>query len=237
MKIIKQKKIILCTIGFIIIVMSLFCELSVLAISETPLEIIRETTEVLRDMDIALDSGMFRSVLKKAKGVAIFPSLTEVALLGVGGFKGKGIVLRRDFETGNWYGPAFLEISALGVGAKIGIQNVDLVLVINDSDGLDAFMKKTFKFGGTLAWTVGPVGRSVSAEIDSDLKAPIFSYSITRGLYFDAGSLQGSTIKANSSANEKFWGENISNRTILEERIVNNRDVLKICNYIENLGD
>lgn len=237
MKIIKQKKIILCTIGFIIIVMSLFCELSVLAISETPLEIIRETTEVLRDMDIALDSGMFRSVLKKAKGVAIFPSLTEVALLGVGGFKGKGIVLRRDFETGNWYGPAFLEISALGVGAKIGIQNVDLVLVINDSDGLDAFMKKTFKFGGTLAWTVGPVGRSVSAEIDSDLKAPIFSYSITRGLYFDAGSLQGSTIKANSSANEKFWGEDISNRTILEERIVNNRDVLKICNYIENLGD
>ena len=209
MKIIKQKKIILCTIGFIIIVMSLFCELSVLAISETPLEIIRETTEVLRDMDIALDSGMFRSVLKKAKGVAIFPSLTEVALLGVGGFKGKGIVLRRDFETGNWYGPAFLEISALGVGAKIGIQNVDLVLVINDSDGLDAFMKKTFKFGGTLAWTVGPVGRSVSAEIDSDLKAPIFSYSITRGLYFDAGSLQDRLLKQIVRQMRNF-GEKIS---------------------------
>ena len=39
-----------------------------LAASETPLEIIRETAEVLEDMDISLDSGMFRSVLKKLKG-------------------------------------------------------------------------------------------------------------------------------------------------------------------------
>ena len=208
-----------------------------LAASETPHEIIIETTEALKDMDIALDSGMFRSVLKKAKGVAIFPSLTEIALLGVGGFSGNGLVLRRDFETGNWYGPAFLKINALGVGAKIGIQNVDLLLVINNSDGLDAFMKKTFKFGGTLAWTVGPIGRSVSAEVDSDLKAPIFSYSITKGLYFDAGSLQGSTIKAFTTANKNFWGEDLSNRTILETRVVNNKDVLRLCDYIESIGD
>jgi len=210
---------------------------AILAASETPHEIIKETTEALKDMDIALDSGMFKSVLKRAKGVAIFPSLTEIALLGVGGFSGEGLVLRRDFETGIWYGPAFLKISALGVGAKIGIQNVDLLLVINDSDGLDAFMKKTFKFGGTLAWTVGPLGRSVSAEIDSDLTAPIFSYSITKGLYFDAGSLQGSTIKAYTAANKTFWGEELSNRTILEEMVVNNQDVLKLCDYIENISD
>jgi lipid-binding SYLF domain-containing protein len=232
-----QKNIPLLILSFILMIMFLATEIAVFAASEEPLEIIRETAEVLEEMDNALDSGMFRSVLKRAKGVAIFPSLTEIALLGVGGFRGNGLVLRKDFETGNWYGPAFLKISALGVGAKIGIQNVDLVLVINDSDGLEAFMKKTFKFGGTLAWTVGPIGRSVSAEVDSDLTAPIFSYSITKGLYFDAGSLQGSTIKDYDSANENFWGVTISNRTILNERIVNNRDVLKICDYIEKLGD
>jgi len=231
------ENILLSAILFILMMMFLPSEFTVFAASETPLEIIRETAEVLEEMDNALDSGMFRSVLKKAKGVAIFPSLTEIALLGVGGFRGNGLVLRKDFETGNWYGPAFLKISALGVGAKIGIQNVDLVLVINDSDGLEAFMKKTFKFGGTLAWTVGPLGRSVSAEVDSDLTAPIFSYSITKGLYFDAGSLQGSTIKGYDSANEKFWGGVISNRTILEEMVVNNQDILKLCDYIENISD
>ncbi len=231
------RKVIFILTLFLLLPLFLPNESITFAASETPLEIIRETTEALEDMDIALDSGLFRSVFRKAQRVAIFPSLTEIALLGVGGFSGYGLVLRKDFETGNWFGPAFLKISALGVGAKIGIQNVDLLLVINDSAGLDAFMKRTFKFGGTLAWTVGPLGRSVSAEIDSDLTAPIFSYSITKGLYFDAGSLQGSTIKAHTTANKQFWGKELSNRTILEERAVNNKDVLKLCDYIDNIGE
>lgn len=222
---------------FLLILVSLSPEYITLAAPETPLEIIRDTTEALKDMDIALDSGMFRSVLRRAKGIAIFPSITEVAVLGVGGLSGTGLVLRRDYETGAWYGPAFLKISTFGIGAKVGIQTVDLLLVINDLKGLEAFTKKTFKFGGTLAWTVGPIGRSVSAEVDSKFKSAIYSYSITRGLYFDAGSLQGSTIKAYSSANKKFWGEELTNRTILEERRVTNNEVLKLCSYIDNIGD
>ena len=214
----------------------LFCESAIFASPETPLELIMDSIDVLEEMDSSLDSGMFRSVLSKAKGVAIFPSLTEVALLGVGGFRGNGLVLRRDTATSTWYGPAFLKISSLGIGARVGIQSIDLVLVINDSSGLEAFMKKTFKLGGTLAITVGPIGRSVSAEIDTDLAAPIYSYSITKGLYFDAGSFQGSTIKDFSTANESFWGVGLSNRTILEQKIVNNSDVLKLCDFIENIG-
>lgn len=215
----------------------LFCELAVFAASETPSEIISDTKEALIDMDIALDSGVFRSVLRKAKGVAIFPSLTEVAVFGLGGQGGKGIVLRKDRETGKWYGPAFLKVSAFGIGARAGIQSIDLLLVINSTSGLEAFMEKSFKFGGTLAWTLGPIGRSVSAEIDSESGSPIYSYSITKGLYFDAGSLQGSTIKEYSTGNKKFWGEELSNRTILETKVVSNPEVLKICNYIDNLGD
>lgn len=232
----KIKKIISFTI-LVLLFLPLIPESITFAAPETPLEIIRETTEALKDMDTALDSGMFRSVLRRARGVAIFPSITEVAVLGIGGLSGTGLVLRRDYETGAWYGPAFLKISTFGIGAKVGIQTVDLLLVINDSSGLEAFMKKTFKFGGTLAWTVGPIGRSVSAEVDSKFKSAIYSYSITRGLYFDAGSLQGSTIKAHSSANKRFWGEELTNRTILEERRVTNNEVLKLCNYIDNIGD
>lgn len=231
-----RRKIFLFVSIFLLVSIFLIHQLIIFASSESSLEIIREALEVLEDMDISLDSGLFRSVLRRAKGIAIFPSLTEVAVFGIGGLRGNGLVLRRDYETGNWYGPAFLKISTLGLGARMGIQSIDLILVINDSDGLEAFMEKTFKFGGTIAWTVGPIGRSASAEIDSEFNAPIYSYSMTRGLYFDAGSLQGSTIKDYSSANEKFWGEDISNRIILETRIVKNKDVLKICNFIENIG-
>ena len=232
-----QRKIILFTTAFLLLSMFLSPESITLAASESPSEIISDTTEALIDMDIALDSGVFRSVLRRAKGVAIFPSLTEVAVFGLGGSGGKGIVLRKDRETGKWYGPAFLKMNAFGIGARAGIQSIDLLLVINDNRGLEAFMKKSFKFGGTLAWTLGPIGRSVSAEIDSKSGSAIYSYSVTRGLYFDAGSLEGSSIKEYSSGNRKFWGEELSNRTILETKLVTNQSVLKICNYIDNLGD
>ena len=224
----------------LIIVLSLFLfsqELIICAAQATPSEIINETIKALDEMSSSLDSGLFKGLLKRAEGIAIFPSITEVAILGIGGQKGDGLVLRKDNETGVWHGPAFLKIKSAGIGFKMGIQSIDLVLVINNRQGLDAFMENSFKFGGTLAWTVGPIGRSVSAEIDSDFNAPIYSYSITKGLYFDAGSLQGSTIKENSDANETFYGESISNRTILETKISKNAEFLKLLALIQEISE
>ena len=202
----------------------------------TSTEIISDTIKALEEMSSSLDSEIFKGLLKRAKGIAIFPSMTEVAIFGIGGQKGDGLVLRKDNETGIWYGPAFLKTNSGGIGIRMGIQPIDLILVINNRQGLDAFMEDSFKFGGTLAWTVGPIGRSVSAEIDSDFNAPIYSYSITKGLYFDAGSLQGSTIKENSEANETFYGESISNRTILETKISKNAESLKLLALIKEIS-
>lgn len=234
---ISRRKIYLSLIILLSLLLFLSQEMVIFASSDNPSEIIIEAIEVLEEMVDSVDSGIFRSLLKRAKGIAIFPSITEVAVFGVGGLKGNGLVLRKDYETGNWYGPAFLKTSSGGIGARMGIQSVDLILVINDTEGLEAFMKKSFKFGGTLAWTAGPLGRSVSAEISSDFDAPIYSYSITKGLYFDAGSLQGSTIKAYSSANKKFYGEEISNKTILETKSSKNKEVLKLIALIEEISE
>ncbi len=226
---------------FLIVVLSLLLffsqELIICAAQAMPSEIINETIKALEEMSSSLDSGLFKGLLKRAEGIAIFPSITEVAIFGIGGQKGDGLVLRRDNKTGVWHGPAFLKIKSAGIGLKMGIQSIDLILVINNRQGVEAFMKNTFKFGGTLAWTVGPIGRSVSAEIDSDFNAPIYSYSITKGLYFDAGSLQGSTIKENNDANETFYGESISNRTILETKISKNAEFLKLLALIEKISE
>lgn len=225
---------------FLIVVLSLLLffsqELIICAARATPSEIINDTIKALEEMSSSPDSGIFKGLLKRAEGIAIFPSITEVAIFGIGGQKGDGLVLRKDNETGVWYGPAFLKTKSGGIGARMGIQSIDLILVINNRQGLNAFMENSFKFGGTLAWTVGPIGRSVSAEIDSDFNAPIYSYSITKGLYFDAGSLQGSTIKENSDANETFYGESISNRTILETKISKNAEFLKLLALIKEIN-
>jgi len=224
---------------FLIVVLSLLIFSQEFIIGDaraTSSEIINETIKALEEMSSSPDSGIFKGLLKRAEGIAIFPSITEIAIFGIGVQKGDGLVLRKDSKTGRWYGPAFLKIKSGGIGARMGIQSIDLFLVINNKQGLEAFMEDSFKFGGTLAWTVGPIGRSVSAEIDSDFNAPIYSYSITKGLYFDAGSLQGSTIKENSDANRTLYGEDISNRTILETKISKNAEALKLLDLIKKIS-
>ena len=226
-------------IVFLIVVLSLLIFSQEFIIGDaraTSSEIINETIKALEEMSSSPDSGIFKGLLKRAEGIAIFPSITEIAIFGIGVQKGDGLVLRKDSKTGRWYGPAFLKIKSGGIGARMGIQSIDLFLVINNKQGLEAFMEDSFKFGGTLAWTVGPIGRSVSAEIDSDFNAPIYSYSITKGLYFDAGSLQGSTIKENSDANKTLYGEDISNRTILETKISKNAEALKLLDLIKKIS-
>ena len=226
-------------IVFLIVVLSLLIFSQEFIIGDaraTSSEIINETIKALEEMSSSPDSGIFKGLLKRAEGIAIFPSITEIAIFGIGVQKGDGLVLRKDSKTGRWYGPAFLTIKSGGIGARMGIKSIDLFLVINNKQGLEAFMEDSFKFGGTLAWTVGPIGRSVSAEIDSDFNAPIYSYSITKGLYFDAGSLQGSTIKENGDANKTLYGEDISNRTILETKISKNAEALKLLDLIKKIS-
>ena len=222
----------------LIIVLSLllfFQGIIVYAAQARPTKIINEAIEALEEMSSAEDSGAFKGLLEEAEGIAIFPSVVKVAIFGLGGLKGDGIIIRKDNQTNTWYGPAFIKIKSASIGVQIGFQSIALVLVITNRQGLEGFMKDNFTFGGTASITAGPIGRSLSADTDFELKASIYSYSISKGLYYGA-SLQGSTIRENSDANETFYGTYISNRTILETKISKNAEFLKLLALIKEIS-
>lgn len=201
--------------------------------SEKPSEIIDQAIEVLKEMAEAEDSGAFAVLLGKAKGVAIFPSITRIGL-GIGGQFGKGIIFRKD-STGIWYGPAFIEIKSLSLGPQMGIQSVALVLVISNERGMEGFLENNLTLGGNISIAVGPLGRSLSADTDLKMEAAIYSYSIAKGAYVGA-SFQGSTITEDKEMNELFYGKEISHKNILENKISLNPDVLKLLLYLRKLG-
>jgi lipid-binding SYLF domain-containing protein len=51
----------------------------------------------------------------------------------------------------------------------------------------------------------GPVGREASAQTDIKMRAQILSYSRARGI-FAGVTLNGSTIRQDRDANERFYG-------------------------------
>ncbi|MGE5528300.1 MAG: lipid-binding SYLF domain-containing protein [Patescibacteria group bacterium] len=166
---------------------------------ETVEDAARTLAEMSQQDDVA---GMARLV-RRAVGVAIFPKVIKAGLV-LGGRHGDGLALRHGAD-GSWYGPCFLEISGMSIGAQIGVQSTALVLVVTNERGMRIFNGDKVTLGGEFAVAAGPVGRQAQAATDTDLTASIYSYSMSRGL-FAGFSLEGAKIDDEPDANEAYWG-------------------------------
>src|SRR6185436_3332739 len=143
---------------------------------------LREASTVLDEIMGAPDKAIPANVLERAQGIAVFPGLLKGGL-GVGAQRGHGILSVRDKKSGGWSDPAFLTITGGSFGAQIGLQEIDLVLVINNQRGLEQLVKNQFKVGADAGVAAGPVGRDASASTDIQMRAQILSYSRSRGLF------------------------------------------------------
>src|SRR5262245_49470795 len=166
---------------------------------------IRDSIVVLSELIGAADKEIPKSVLQNAQGVAVFPSLLKGGFI-IGGQRGHGVISARKGKTGGeWSSPAFLTITGGSFGMQIGGQAVDLVLIINNQRGLEQLVGNQFKIGADASVAAGPVGRDAGVATDIQMRAQIYSYSRTRGVF--AGiTVNGSTISQDRDANERFYG-------------------------------
>lgn len=191
----------------ILLIVSAFAlSLTVVTAQETSEDEVRRITEsaaVLDEIMAAGDKAIPGAILEKALGIAVFPSLIKGGMF-LGGQRGHGVLSVRD-AAGAWSSPAFLTITGGSVGAQIGLHFIDLVLVINDRRGLEQLVKNQFKLGAEAGVAAGPVGREATAQTDIQMRARILGYSRARGL-FAGVTLNGSTIREDRDANERFYG-------------------------------
>ena len=172
---------------------------------------VRDATTVFGEIMGAEDKAIPRSILGKAEAVAIFPDTVKVGFV-VGGTRGRGILSVRS-ATG-WSAPAFMTLTGGSFGLQIGGQAADIVLVVNDRRGLENLVRNQFKIGADASVAAGPVGRDAQAATDIQLRAQILSYSRARGL-FAGVTINGSTIRQDVDANERFYGRRLETKQIV----------------------
>ncbi len=190
------------------------------AFALTPQERITSSTNTLHEISDQEDVETMAYLVKNSHGVVIIPNFYKAAI-GVGGSYGEGLVLRHNPATNRWYGPSFMNITGASYGLQIGVQSTALLLVITNEAGMKHFYGDTVKLGANVDVAAGPVGRSAGAATDINLKASIYSYSISKGLF--AGlSLGGSVMSTDVEANTSFWGSKSNSRTILKKRASSN---------------
>jgi lipid-binding SYLF domain-containing protein len=174
---------------------------------------VRDAATVFGEIMSAEDKSIPGAILGKATGIAIFPSTIKAGLV-VGGMRGRGILSARG--ANGWSAPAFLTLTGGSFGLQIGGQAADIILVINGQRGLENLVSNQFKIGADAALAAGPVGRDAQAATDIQLRAQILSYSRARGL-FAGVTINGSTIRQDVDANERFYGKRLTTKQIVFE--------------------
>ncbi|MBQ9904722.1 MAG: lipid-binding SYLF domain-containing protein [Synergistaceae bacterium] len=200
------KKIIALTLSLVLIAGTSFAD-------TTPDSIIKGAISMLEEISSEGDVSTMADTVKTSHAIAIVPSMVKAGFI-IGGEYGEGLILRH--ENGKWYGPSFYNIGGGSFGLQIGAQSVALLLAVINERGVGAFTGSKTKLGGDIGIAAGPVGRRAEAATDAQVKASIYSYSMSKGLF--AGlSLEGSVISISVKRNNEYWGGKVSAKEALQK--------------------
>ena len=101
---------------------------------------------------------------------------------------------------------------------QIGVEGVDLVMIIQNDKGMQRLLESKFQVGGDASAAAGPVGRHASADTDWKLDAEILTYSRAKGAF--AGiSLDGSAIRRDDDSMKAIYGPDVTTRAVLTGKV------------------
>lgn len=178
-------------------------------------ERLEKSTDVLNHLTSAPDKGIPEEVLASAKCIAVVPNLVKGGFI-LGGKHGRGVVTCRTAD--GWSAPAFISIGGGSAGLQIGVEGVDLIMVIMNNKGMEQLLSSKFQLSGEGSAAAGPVGRHASAGTDWKMDAEVLTYSHARGVF--AGlTLEGAVIEQDSDSTRSVYGRDVSFQSVLRGKV------------------
>jgi lipid-binding SYLF domain-containing protein len=162
--------------------------------------------EVLRQVMATPDRGIPEEVLDHAKCIAVVPHLVKGGFI-FGAEGGRGVATCR--TNHGWSAPAFFDVEGGSWGLQIGVEGIDLVMIIQNDHGMQQLLGSKFQIGADASAAAGPVGRHASADTDWKMNAEILTYSRAKGIF--AGlTLNGAAVHRDDDAMKAFYGPNVT---------------------------
>jgi SH3 domain-containing YSC84-like protein 1 len=185
---------------------------------------------VLRDQE---NGPRVRDLMKRAKGVMIFPNIIKGAFF-IGGEGGSGVLMAR-YANDAWSYPAFYTMGSVSFGLQIGGQSSEAVLLVMTQNGVDAILNDQVKLGADLSAAAGPVGAGAEASTTTAGGADIYVYSLNQGLFVGA-SLEGAVVARRNDWNEGYYGKPVTPIGIVRENKAQNPDADPLRAQVEALN-
>jgi SH3 domain-containing YSC84-like protein 1 len=178
---------------------------------EDTVERMQKSVDVITAIMSTPDKGIPEEVLSGAKCIVVVPNLLKGGFI-FGGKHGRGVASCRTPE--GWSAPAFVSVGGGSWGLQIGVEGVDLVMLVMNDRGLQHLLSSKLELTGEGSVAAGPVGRHTSAGTDILLNTEVLTYSRSKGVF--AGlTLEGAVIEQDNDSTRAIYGHHMQFRTIL----------------------
>jgi lipid-binding SYLF domain-containing protein len=176
---------------------------------------LQSSADVLQAIMATPDKGIPEEVLADAKCIVVVPNLIKGGFI-VGGKHGRGVASCRTSD--GWSAPAFVSVGGGSAGLQIGVEGVDLVMLVMNDQGFQHLLSSKFELTGEASGAAGPIGRHASAGTDWKMSTEVLTYSRSKGAF--AGlTLEGAVVEQDNDSTRAIYGENMEFRNILSGKV------------------
>jgi SH3 domain-containing YSC84-like protein 1 len=176
---------------------------------------LQSSVDVLHAIMATPDKGIPEEVLSNAKCILVVPDLIKGGFI-FGGKHGRGVASCRTSD--GWSAPAFVSVGGGSWGLQIGVEGVDLVMLVMNDQGFQHLLSSKFQLTGEGSAAAGPVGRHASAGTDWKMNTQVLTYSRSRGAF--AGlTLEGAVVQQDDDSTRAIYGKKMKFRNILSGKV------------------
>ncbi len=180
---------------------------------------LQSSVDVIHAIMATPDKGIPEEVLNDAKCILVVPNLIKGGFI-FGGKHGRGVASCRTAE--GWSAPAFVSVGGGSAGLQIGLEGVDLVMLVMNDQGFQHLLSSKFELTGEGSVAAGPVGRHASAGTDWKMNTEVLTYSRSKGVF--AGlTLEGAVVEEDNDSTHAIYGRHLEFRNILSGKVATPR--------------
>jgi len=190
------------------------------------------SVNVLHAIMATPDKGIPEEVLSNAKCIVVVPDLIKGGFV-FGGKHGRGVATCR--TANGWSAPAFVSVGGGSWGLQIGVEDVDLVMLVMNEQGLQHLLSSKFQLTGEGSVAAGPVGRHASAGTDWKMNTEMLTYSRSKGVF--AGlTLEGAVVEQDNDSTHAIYGKHMMFRNILSGKAATPRSADAFLRAVTEAG-
>lgn len=200
--------------------------------SEDSVDRLDRSVNVIHAIMSTPDKGIPEEVLSGSKCIVVVPDLIKGGFV-FGGKHGRGVATCRTPE--GWSAPAFISVGGGSWGLQIGIEDIDLVMLVMNDRGLQHLLSSKFELTGEGSVAAGPVGRHASAGTDWKMNTEVLTYSRSKGVF--AGlTLEGAVVEQDNDSTHAIYGKHMSFRNILSGKAATPRSADAFLKAVSDAG-